>query len=73
MTTTTTTFESRARECARDELFDIAPEDVADLQTRWALCSTVQEQIEHAGIAEEDIERALGKPASHSVAFAAKG
>lgn len=70
--TPTTTFEMRARECARDELFDIAPEDILDLQTRWALCSTVQEQIEHAGIAEDTIERALGKPASHSVTFAAK-
>lgn len=69
---TITTFASRAIECARDELLEITPEDIAELQTRWALCSTVQEQIEHAGIGADTIERALGKPASHSVTAAAK-
>ena len=67
-----TTFDQRALECARDELFDISKEDIAELQKRWELCSTVQEQIEHAGIADATVERALGKPASHSVALAAK-
>lgn len=68
----TAAFTEWAEQCARDELFDLAPEEVMELQMRWALCSDVEQHLDAIDVEDNAVERALGKPASHSVVAAAR-